>query len=1112
MLSAPGIAALQPVAERGARQDAATLRPVGSVGAHGAPDTLASATELTLVEHLGEGVLLTDLGDTVLYANAQILELTGYTLAEMLGRPAYTLLLPEAQWPDIRAHNRNRYRGKTERYEVELQRKDGSRFWAEVTGTPRRDAAGEVVGTLGVVSDVSERKAAEAQLQQQNAYLAALHETSLGLMRRLELGELLETIVARATDLAQAAHGFVYLVGEDGRSMKIMAGVGLFASYRELDLRPGQGVAGHVWATGEPLAVQDYALWPERVGDRHLAAVKTVVGVPLRSDPRSDRVTGVIGVAYDRSAPTTAQTTELLGSFAKLAAIALDNARLYSHAQSELQARVRKEARLLESEQRHRELFLEARQQAKELQLLDKVRCAVAAELELDSLLRTTVEAVADTFGYALVSLYLLRGEALHLQHQVGYHQVIKTVPLECGVIGHVARSGEPALLEDVRSDPRFLGAVGGIVSEICVPFFDQGLVAGAINVETTHNVTLTGADLRLMTALGSQISVAVEKARLHARTKADLKRAHALYRVSQAVATSNTVAALLERVARDVATAVDADRVAAYALDVGRREVFAASVSASASTCPGAAPLEPLGFEALWAGSLGQALRERRTVSGPGGVDAALAVPLLFEDKPLGGLTLCKHRGAPDFDSDDRQLLEAIANQVAVAVEQRHLLDRLEHQAYHDTLTGLPNRLLFEDRLAQAVARSGRSGQPFALLFVDLDEFKHVNDTFGHHVGDGLLRQVAARLGGCLRQGDTLARMGGDEFALVLTDLGSADGVRVAQRYLELFKHPFCTEGHELFVTASIGACIYPKDGTDASVLLQHSDSAMYNAKTHGKNAVRGFTPELTQQARERRALERDLRFALERGELALYYQPQLELETCGVVGFEALLRWHHPERGAVPPSDFIPVAEASGLIVPIGAWVLREACRQNAAWQRAGRPPVRVAVNVSALQFTRADFIDTVLAALGESGLAPAFLELEVTESVVMFDLELVVERLQTLRELGVRVAVDDFGTGYSSLRYLQELPLDSLKIDRSFVGLVGSEGKPPALVGLIVKLAEVMALRVVAEGVETAVQLEYLRSLGCHEVQGYHVGKPQTGDKVWPTLQERLKELAG
>jgi diguanylate cyclase (GGDEF)-like protein/PAS domain S-box-containing protein len=424
---------------------------------------------------------------------------------------------------------------------------------------------------------------------------------------------------------------------------------------------------------------------------------------------------------------------------------------------------------------------------------------------------------------------------------------------------------------------------------------------------------------------------------------------------------------------------------------------------------------------------------------------------------------------------------------------------EKVSFLAYHDPLTQLPNRLLFNDRLTQSIQRASREKKLFAIYFIDLDHFKHVNDSLGHHVGDRLLREVAAQMQAQLRRTDTIARLGGDEFIVMVEEIDGLRGAAlVAEKLAAVFQEPIALEGHDLYVTASIGVCMYPADGADANTLIRNADAAMYRAKSNGRNQFHFYEQEMTAYAFERLELESAMRRGLANDEFVLHYQPQVDLTTNGIVGAEALVRWNHPELGLLTPDRFIPLAEDSGLIVALGEWVLRSACRQMQMWHSTGFRLPKVAVNLSVRQLEKQGFAVLVAAILDEYRLAPSVLELELTESVLMQTKE-AFEVLEELDALGVDLSVDDFGTGYSSLGYLKQLPVHKLKIDRSFISDDAAHGHNDAIVRAVIAMAKTLGLAAIAEGVESREQAAFLRREGCNHAQGYLYGKPDTGEAL-------------
>lgn len=487
-------------------------------------------------------------------------------------------------------------------------------------------------------------------------------------------------------------------------------------------------------------------------------------------------------------------------------------------------------------------------------------------------------------------------------------------------------------------------------------------------------------------------------------------------------------------------------------------------------------------------------------------GYVSSIAIPLSGKKHVLGALTIYSQEPYA-FNPEEVKLLEELANDLAYGIEilraraeHEATQNRLEFLAHHDPLTGLPNRLLLRDRFDQATAITKREQSGVAIICLDLDNFKHVNDSLGHNYGDQLLVRVVERLHGCIRETDTISRQGGDEFVILLTDVCDPDTIEaIAQNIIEAFTEPCKIDGYTLSVTFSIGISMFPSDGSEFDVLLKHADAAMYSAKEAGRNTYRFFTEKMNINALEKMQLQGQLHNALENQEFLLHYQPQIDTDSGRIIGVEALLRWQHPTR-LIQPNEFIPLAERSGLIIPIGEWVLNEACRQAQIWRETCRlSSVVMTVNLSALQFKRGNIVETVTTALARSGLPASHLELELTESILLHDTDVAMKTLHDLKEIGVKLSIDDFGTGYSSLSYLKRFAVDKLKIDQSFVRDMAEDPEDAAIVRAIIQLGHILQLTVIAEGVENDAQLALLRNYGCEQIQGYLFSRPVPAEEI-------------
>jgi diguanylate cyclase (GGDEF)-like protein/PAS domain S-box-containing protein len=511
-----------------------------------------------------------------------------------------------------------------------------------------------------------------------------------------------------------------------------------------------------------------------------------------------------------------------------------------------------------------------------------------------------------------------------------------------------------------------------------------------------------------------------------------------------------------------------------------------------------------------LWVTDLANDPRAKAGIARDAGMRGAFLFPVMAQGRPTGVLVF-HSREVREPDERLLQAVRVIGAQIGQFVQRKRAEERVQYLATHDALTGLPNRVMFSQLLNHEIEVARRYKRTFAVMFVDLDRFKYVNDTLGHGAGDSLLKEIGSRFKECVRAADVVARLGGDEFVVLLQEIGNEEQLAgVARKLLSAAIRPVVVGGQECRVTASIGVCIFPADGQDEPTLMKNADIAMYLAKEEGKNNFQFFSEEIKTLSVERLTLESSLRHALERNEFFLQYQAKLDLRTKRITGVEALLRWRHPELGLVPPTQFVPVAEDTGLIVPIGTWVLRTACAQNVAWQREGLPPVCVAVNLSARQFADDTLPEDVHYALKESGMKAELLELELTESMVMRNPDRAARLLASIKKMGVRIAIDDFGVGYSSLAQIKRFPIDTLKVDRSFIRDLEKNAEDRAITEAIITMGKTLSLTVVAEGVETEEQQTFLLERACDAMQGYYFSKPIDHDQFASFVRQHLASI--
>jgi diguanylate cyclase (GGDEF)-like protein/PAS domain S-box-containing protein len=943
--------------------------------------------------------------------------------------------------------------------------RNGLAIWLSRSGYPTFDSDGRFTGYRGITLDVTERVRAD-QLQNLE------HEIASALATEEDSATALERVLRIVCESDDWDCGRYFYVDEKAQVMRFGGSWSIadetldrfVAASRDVAIRHGKGIAGMVWESGK-------ALWSSDLG----------------RDPRSARTSAVVylGVRGVMAFPVTSE-----GKVIGVVSVG-------SRSERQPDERLLRAAGALGSQIGQ---FLRRKLAERALQESNaRFNVAVGATSDViwDWDLATSTlwwnENFTKVFGYPAAEIDPTVRSWYDGIHEEDRERTVDSIHRVIDAGGH-AWSGHYRFR---RRDGSF------------AHIFDRGQVMRDSG----------GKPLRMIGAMAdiTERTLAEERIRLQAQQQrfiAELGR--------QALA-SDDVDAVLQQAMNLMAATLKADFCDMLELDAsGETLVFRAAAGRPADWIgQHRVPVRP-DTQAAYSLSRKEAVivddyrEETRFERSPlleSGILSGMQVPIHGVSR-LFGLLGVYTRELRRFNEDDVSFMSSLANILAVAIERKNAEDRLAHLARYDSLTGLPNRRLFQDRLVQAMAQAKRSDRSMAVLFIDLDRFKLVNDTLGHAVGDKLLIEAAARLNGCVRSSDTVGRLGGDEFAAILSDLARpGDASVVAQKVVDALAHPFQLAGHETYVSASIGITVSPDDGEEAGALIMNADAAMYRAKEQGRNNYQYFTREMNERAMFRVQMESQLRRALEREEFYLEYQPRVDLRSGLICGFEALLRWNHPERGAILPGGFIPILEDTGLIVPVGEWVMARACRQVVEWQARGITVPPVAVNLSARQFQQKDLEASVRRILQDAGVDPTLIQFEITESLLMNDPEGAARILRGLRDSGVKLSVDDFGTGYSSLSYLKRFPIDALKIDRAFIRDIASDADDAAITLAIISLSHSLSLQVVAEGVETAAQLDFLVANKCDEMQGFYFSASVGPDECERMLREarRLKRSA-
>nr|WP_249794986.1 EAL domain-containing protein [Bradyrhizobium sp. Oc8] len=970
------------------------------------------------------------------------------------------------------------------------------------------------------------RQTSERATRRLNRMFGALSATNEAILRAKNEQELYQLVCDASVHGGKSLATFVLLKERDSHWLKPVAGTGASVeivaqtSYSVDPANPyGRGISGEVFRSQKPIVERNLASrtrgtpW-ERANIN--TGVAAVVAAPLIKHGQS------IGVMLAFLSQSWAKDEEVVGLMLRIAenvCFAIDNF-----------DREAEKARIAEEEERLARMYA----------ALSATNEAILRAHSRAELFDLVCEATAKGAKFTSAAIALVDHDAGLLRVAACYGPNADTVRSfkfstsdqvaeGRGLTGTAFRTRQPCISNDVLSDDRIApwaanARRNGIGSSAALPLFNGDRVEGVFLFNSPERGTFTPEFVELLQRLQANVAFALDnfdRAEARSRTEAQKERLTrmfaALSATNEAIVRAKSRSELFELVCQAASTGgkFTSTTIALAKADSDQLEIVAAAGPSAETTRNVRLSIDADRPEGR--GMSGTAFRTRQpcvsndyvndnrvsafhAVLQGDGARSGAAFPLITHDKPVGVMIYMSIE-QETFTTEFVELLQRLADNVSFAIENFDRADekneadeRIEYLASHDSLTDLPNRETFNGLLREAIDVAQRHDHRFAVLFIDLDRFKVINDSLGHEAGDLLLLEVATRLRGALRASDVVARLGGDEFVVILDQCGEIDDVQhIATGLLTALAEPMELAGHECHTTASIGIAMYPANGADAQTLTKNADMAMYLAKEDGKNGYRFFSKEVKTQSIERLSLESALRRALEREQFSLNYQPKVDMETGQITGVEALLRWNHPDLGNVSPAQFIPLAEETGLIVPIGRWVVKEACAQAMAWQRRGLLPVSMAVNLSPRQFADEHLLQDVDEALAASGMSPVLLQLEVTESMMMRNVGRALKVLDAIQSRGIRLAIDDFGTGYSSMSLMKHFPIDTIKIDRSFVRDLPQDSEDQAIAQAIISMGKALGMTVVAEGVENAEQEAFLRTHGCDEMQGFLIAKP-------------------